>query len=245
MSSSDQSFGTANGEIIVEDGHRNSFFVVSPGEENEIRDTMFEDVTTIYETSEPTLVRDLISNTATSLQNVSDITKTTAAANYISILQEDELKIRGEGPTDDFDNGGVYEVLRVADGPTLFNRSAELDFNQTRANTFVIRSDMEINSIVASVPSDPISLQSIDVVAENISNDTSEPNYFQGLRIKVLNKPVIQVISVSLKRSGEYIEYDIERFGYILKSNRYDTETCGTNVNLEEDEIELSYSSTA
>ena len=44
-------------------------------------------------------------------------------------------------------------------------------------------------------------------------------------------------------RDGEYTEYDIETFGYTLKSNRYDTATASINVNLNDNEIELSSSS--
>jgi hypothetical protein len=237
-------FQTVNGEIITEDGNRNSFFFNSPGEEqNDIRDAMFNDVSTLYETGETTLVRDLISSTADELQKARDSIETVRSGNYLSVLVTDELKERDDGPIDKLDNGGAFEILRVARTPTGSNKITYIEFNANRSQSFKIRSSTIVNSIVSTVTSDPISLQSIDVINEKITDDIDITNHFNGLNIKVSNLPVIQVISVSLFRDGEYIEYDIERFGYTLKNNRYDTNSASSNVNFDDNEIELSLSS--
>jgi len=237
-------FSTVNGERITEDGNRNSIFVTSPGEdENAIRDSMLDSISPIYETDEQTLTRTLITAAADTLQRADDAIQTTRAGNYLSVLVEDERVTRDSGPIDRLANGGAYEILRVASVPTTVDRTTYLEFNSTRYNSFNVRSGVIINPILSNITSDPISLQSVDVINEKVTDDTSLNNYFDGLTIKVSKHPVIQVISVSLKRDGEWTEYNIEEFGYVLQSNRYDTNLAGINVNLADNEIELSSSS--
>jgi len=239
-----QAFQTINGEAITEDGNRNAFFIVSPGDaQNDIRDDLFRDASTLYETGEPTLIRDLLSSLAFEFQKASDAIETTRSANYISVLVEDEAKTRDDGPIDKLDNGGAFEILRVASTPTGSNKSTYVEFNSQRIQSFKSRPPIIVNSIIGTVTSDPISLQAIDVINEKITDDTSKNNHFSGLKIKVSNGPIAQVMSVSLLRDGEYIEYDIERFGYTLQSNRYDNASGSVNVNLSVTELELSSSS--
>jgi len=239
-STTSQNFQTDAGEIISEDGSRNSFFVISPGEESEIRDSMFDDVGSTYDTDEPTLVKDLITSMASELERASDSVKTVHASNYLSVLIEDELKTRGNGPTDKLDNGGTFQILRVASTPTSSVKSDNIKFNSSRLSAFGVRDGMYTNSVLSTTTLDPISVQASEIINEEISDDTSEANFFDGLRIKALKCPIIQVISVSLQRDNYFFEYDIEKFGYTLKSNRYDTNSASTNVNLENNEIDLS-----
>lgn len=239
-----QGFQTINGERIFEDGNRNSLFIVGPGEvENTIRDGMFDDASTLYETGEPTLVRDLITSMGNGFQTASDAVDTVQSANYLSILVTDEVKTRDDGPIDKLDKGGAFEILRVASTPTSSNKSSFTEFNPTREQTFKIRSSVIVNSVISSLTLDTISVQAVDVVNEKISDDVQESNFFDGFLVKVSKTPIIQVISVSLLRDEEFTEYDIERFGYTLKSNRYNTTTASINVNLEDNELELSSSS--
>jgi len=243
-STTSQNFQTVNGEIIAENGNTNVIFIVSPGEEaSPVRDAMLEVVPVVYEVDEPTLVRDLITTEADLLQDSLDSLQTVRSANYLSVDVEDERIVRGDGPTDRFTNGGVFEVLRVGSTPSLGTRVGSITFDATRENSFLVSSVTIVNSVVATLPADPISLQSIDVINETVSDDTNQPNFFDGLRIKVANRPVIQVISVTLRRNGALTPYNIETFGYALKSNRFDTDTASINVNLTDQEIDLSSSS--
>ena len=240
-STSSQNFQTVNGEIISEDGRRNAFFFTSPGEEeNAIRDAMFDDLSTVYEVGEPTLVRSLVTAMADQFQKSSDAIETTRAANYLSVLVKDEVKTRGDGPIDRLKNGGAFEILRVASNPTQANSTTYVEFNQERALNFKVRDEVIVNSVIASLTSDPISLQATDVINEKVTDDIKLANHFSGLTIKVSKSPVIQVISVSLLRNGVYTEYNIEKFGYTLRDNRYDTTSGSINVNLTDNEIELS-----
>ncbi|KKN50068.1 hypothetical protein LCGC14_0636430 [marine sediment metagenome] len=239
-----QNFQTINGEKIFEDGNRNSFFITSPGEdENDIRDAMFDDVSILYETGEPTLVRDLISSEANDFQKASNAINTTKSANYLSVLVTSELKTRDDGPIDYLDNGGAFEILKVSSSSVDFDISSSVEFSSVREQSFKTRNDIIVNSVIGSIGLDPISIQAVDIINELVSDDVSESNYFDGLFIKVSKMPVIQVISVSLLRDEEYTEYDIEEFGYTLKSNRYDSNSSSINTNLNDNEIELSSSS--
>lgn len=244
FSTNTANFKTVNGEIITEDGNRNSRFITSPGEAvNDIRVNMLESLPPIYETEEDTLVRKLISGMADQFQKTSDAIQTIQSANYLSIPVVDERMVRGDGPTDKLTSGGAFEVTRVGASTTSATAYGDIEFNSNRINDFLVRNNMFINPIISILTDDPISLQATEIINEKVTDDSDLNNHFNGLTIKVANKPVIQVISVSLKRGDEYIEYDIEQFGYILKSNRYDSRLCGINVNLEDNEVELSTSS--
>lgn len=245
FSTSSQSFQSSAGEVIFEDGKRNAFFAVSPGDESSaIREHMFGNVPgVVYETGERNVLRDLFNNEAISLQKAKDAIDTVKSGNYLSITVEDELKTRGNGPTDRLDNGGAFEILRVGNTPTGQSVATSFQFSSVRTNEFLVRSNSIVNSVVASMTSDPVSLQAVDVVNEKVTDDTQLSNHFDGLNIKVAKYPVIQVISVSLFRNNSYTEYNIERFGYTLKSNRYDTNAASINVNFDDNEIELSSSS--
>jgi hypothetical protein len=243
-STDQQPFQTINGDRITEDGTRNSLFITSPGEnESPIRDSMLEVIPEVYETEQPSLVRTLITSLAGEIQRTADVLDTVEASNYLSILVEDERIVRDDGPVDKFSNGGVFEVLRVARVPTGASVFGTLEFNEERYNSFQVDGSTIINTVIKSLTADPISLQSIDVINEQVSDNIDNSNFFDGLKIKVANGPIIQVISVTLKRDDELIPYDIERFGYTLNSNRYDTLSASTNVTLSDRELELSSSS--
>lgn len=244
LSTNTQSFQTINGEIIAEDGNRNSFFISSPGEiQNDIREAMFDVTPEIYPIDEPSNVRNLITVAADQLLKARDEISTTRSANYLSVDVANERIERGDGPIDRLANGGAFEVLRVATSPATGSRTTVLEFNESRINDFRVEDSTIINSVLGSISADPISLQSIDVINEKVSSDIQEPNFFDGLKIRVSNRPIIQVISVTLVRGTTEIPYDIETFGYTLKDNRYDTNTASINVNLRDDEVELSTSS--
>jgi len=244
FSTDSQPFQTVNGDRISEDGNRNSFFIASPGEiQNEIREAMFRAAPEIYPVDEPSTIRNLITVAADQLQKAGDEISTARSANYLSIDVTDERHERGDGPIDKLVNGGAFEILRVASTPTGSNITTTLEFDAGRRASFKVDSSTITNSILETISSDPISLQSVDVIGESVSSNTDEANFFDGLKIRVANRPIAQVISVTLVRGAEEIPYDIETFGYTLRDNRYDTDTASINVNLRDDEVELSTSS--
>ena len=69
-------FRSAGGEVITEDGSRNSKFIVSPGDTSDVvKKRMLEELPTIYETDEDTLVKKLISGVAGQLHLETNVTR--------------------------------------------------------------------------------------------------------------------------------------------------------------------------
>lgn len=241
FSTDSQNFKTVNGEVISEDENRNTIYITSPGdEENDIRDFMMGSLPEIYDTDEGSIIRDLVYGISNELQKTDDAIKTTKSGNYLSVTVEDESMIRGSGPTDKLDNGGVYAIDRVAKTLSGNTGQAYLDFSESRTMSFMVRSDVILNPIISTITDDPISLQAIDVVNEKITDNIDLNNYFDGMSIRVDKGPVIQVISVSLYHDDEWYEYDIQRFGYTISDNRYDTSYGRKNSLLTNRDIELS-----
>lgn len=244
LSRDGQPFQTINGERISEDGNRNAFFMSSPGaNQNRIREEMFRTAPEIYPVDEPSVIRTLITNHADKFLKAQDEIENARAANYLSVEVTDEAITRGDGPIDRLRNGGAFELLRVATTPTGENAFGTLEFDPNRTLSFVADNVTITNDILSTISDDPISLQSIDVINERVSSNTNLANFFDGLKIRVANRPIVQLISVTLVRGNEQIPYEINRFGYSLKNNRYDTSTASINVNLRDDEVELSNSS--
>ena len=80
-----QPFQTVNGESIVENGSRNTLTIISPGEsQSDIRDGMLEELPVVYESEQPSLVRDIISSTAKHIQASRDVLDTIRDSNYLS-----------------------------------------------------------------------------------------------------------------------------------------------------------------
>ena len=96
---------------------------------------------------------------------------------------------------------------------------------------------------MSTITADPISLQAEDVIDEEVGDDINAANFFDGLKVKVSKGPVLQLMTLTLDRDGTKTAYDVEEFGYTLQDNRYDTASASRNVNLSENEIELSTSS--
>lgn len=244
LSTDAQSFQTVNGESIIENGTRNVLLLTSPGDvQNDIRDEMLNVLPIVYENEEPSIIRNLLSSVSDGFQEALDAVRTTASANYLSVTVTDEEILRDDGPTDKLSNGGVYEILRVGASSDASTLSGSISFNESRFNQAKITPTTIVNPIIGSLTADPISLQAIQVLNEVVSDDTNAPNFFDGLTIKVTQRPVAQLISVDLLRDGNLIPYDINSFGYALKDNRYDTTSGSINVNLSDQEIELSSAS--
>lgn len=241
-STSSQNFQTADEEAIMEDGHRNAIFLFVP-EESDIQQDMLDSLSVIYESEQPSLIKDLVTATSTRLEEVDRAIETVKSANYLSVLVEDELMTRGAGPTDEFSNGGVFELIRAGTNVSGATKSGTLRIDSERYASFVSSSYVVVNNVLQVTNDDPISLQSVDVINEQVSSDTDLDNYFDGLTINVAHKPVIQLISVTLKRDGVYVPYDVNTFGYTLRENKYDTAHALKNVTLETQQIQLSSSS--
>jgi hypothetical protein len=237
-------FESVNGNRLIENGSFNSFYFISPGETSSaVRDDMLDLIGTTYNTEPGSLIRELVSLNASQIQHCADELATIKSANYISVPVVDELMTRGDGPVDNFTNGGVFGVSRVGSNPTgaYYVRSLELD--ASRVASFKTKTNSIINPVVGALTDDPISLQFVDVIGEKVSDNSQLANFFSGLNVRVANGPIAQVVSVFLLRNGTYTPYDLARFGYIIQDNRYDTLAAGRNVNLGVRDLQLSTNS--
>ena len=219
-STSSQEFKGARGERFLEDGATNYVFFVGPEEENEIRDSILNDIPDIYTKEPGSLVFDSIDAGAHEILTTSHKIGEVGSANYVSIDIEDEELTRGSGPFDRFAHEGVYKVLRVASTQTGATESGTLEYDE--------------------FPSDPVSLQQILVSEEEVSNSVNTANSFSGLVISVSKDPVIKVTSIVLTRDSVDYTYDISQYRYGLLSSRYDSDNSYTYLTLESNQILLS-----
>lgn len=233
-------FQSINNGVINENGVGNVRFITSPGDAvNATRDSIIQALPPVYNTDQ-SVVYGLINGMAEQIQRAQESIVITGSANYLSVPVIDELETRTDGPTDQLQHSGAFEISRVGLVPTGTTTYDFIEFDSTRLQSFRIRNTIIVNPILGALTSDPISLQAIDVVAEQVSDNSESDNHFNGMSIYVANSPVIQVVSVSLLHDDVYIEYDIEKYGYTLQSNRYDTFLSGINVNFTANEILLS-----
>lgn len=240
-STDSQNFQSAEEDQIVEDGNRNILFVATVSEEaKEIKETMFEGMSVIYESDELSVLDNIVGAFTTQIQKAQDVLDTTKSSNYISLLVEDEVKTRGAGPTDRLDNGGAFQVVRVSTNPTGSSTSGELSLTSTRVGLFTTDGDVIVSSAVGKLTEDPISLRFVDVISETVSDDIEEDNYFDGLFIRVAKGPIAQLVSLTLIQDEQRIQYDIEQFGYTILDNQYDTANASINVTFGTRDLELS-----
>ncbi len=170
---------------------------------NVIRDTMLQNLPSNYDTSEQTLVRDVISTIADELNQASIALQEIKNDNFISIEVKDELYFRGPGPSDRLKNEGVYEIIRVANTVTGTNAAGQKNFDPI---------------IDPNLPFEIINLRVMQVT-EIVPNGISANN-FDGFLITVNNAYVTKLLSVVLDPGSVF--YDPSKYGYALLNNNYD-----------------------
>ena len=220
QSSSSQTFRGARGETFIEDGATNYIFFTGPEEENDIRDTILDDISDVYNKESGSLIFDAIDASAREILTADHKIGETESANYVSIEVTNEEITRGSGPYDRFSHEGVFQVLRVGSSEEGTTEEGTIEFSE--------------------FPTDPVSLQQILVSGEEVSNSTNDSNNFLGLIVSVTNGPVIKVISVTLTRDTTIYTYDIAQYGYGLYTSKYDTSSAYTALDLENNQVRLS-----
>jgi len=204
-STSSQQVRGARGQSFIEDGASNVVFFVGQQEDNVVRDSILGNLdNSVYNIEAGTLIFDTVDAGAKEILTSGQTAGEVRSANYVSIDVEDEIITRGDGPFDRFTNEGVYQVLRVGSTITGASTSGSISFEE--------------------FPTDPVSLQRILVSAETVSNTANAANSFVGLDITLANKPVIQLVSLSLTRGAVTYNYDVDTYKYGVKESKYDTE---------------------
>lgn len=238
-STGSQSFQSAAGDSIKEDGLTNRFFFVGLERTNDIRDTLIDDGPPTYDLDTNTLPRKFFSMLGESLLRARTDIRQTGNANYLSEEIRDEIKERGFGPTDRLANEGVYEVLRASTSPEGELTAATLTFKPSNLTDLLSDNSDRANTQVGGFPSDPVSLRSRSVT-ETVSNAEQLTNKFEGLIVTVANDNVARLNSLTITAGGDTFVYDLPEYGYNIQNNRYDTVFGRQLVTLESNQFRLS-----
>lgn len=245
ISTDSQPFVSATGNPL---NNPTSFRFLGQERANDIRDTILNGTQSVYDVDNDTIVRKHIANVAEHwLRGRTDV-RETGNSNYLSVdvstnldtagdLPE-EVKERGFGPNDRLLNEGAYEILRVGPTPEGTTALRTIRFNSARANALVSSANVDnVNRAIITFPSDPVSLRSVSVISETVSNEEQLTNSFDGILINVSKSNVAVLHSVVL--NGTTV-YDIPNYGYTLLDNKYDTVSGRKLLTLESNQIKLS-----
>jgi len=220
VSTTTQSFQDARTQsFLIEDGFANVVYYVGVKEDNEVRDQIFNGLPGVYDVDD-TVLSDLIDSFAGEILTAKQSVGEVKSSNYVSIGVTDEELIRGNGPSDRFVNEGVFQITRVGKEIT--------------------GADLTNTIIFSEFPSDPISLQQVEVTSEEISNTTNASNKFEGILLTVANGPIISISSIILTRGATDYTYDIDTYRYGILESKYDSTNAYSLSNLESNEIQLN-----
>jgi hypothetical protein len=240
-STSAQPFISINNDILQENGENNKYIFVGLEDENQLRTQMLDNMPDVYDVESPTPVRSYIANIAEQLSRARSDIFETGNANYLSIQVDNEIKRRGYSATDRLSNEGAFQVLRVATTPEGSQITKTILFDPSMAQGLLAEDYYKANPAISAFPSDPISLRSIYVKDEQVSNAETVSNYFDDVTITLSKSNIAQIHAIKLIDSNlnEYI-YDIPRYKYSLYTNRYDSTYATQLLTLSSRQFKLS-----
>lgn len=216
-------FKNLNGDsFLFEDGKTNVISFLAPEDPaNFIRDNLITLLSkNIYNLDRGTIVRTIIDQIAHNLLRARNDIRQAKNDNYLSILINDERKIRGSGPFDRLNEEGAHKILRVGKTPTNTSLSFSFSFD--------------------SFPFDLVTLLRADINDERLEAGTG-PGTFDKLTLTLSNGPVTVLKSVLFRyQDGNTFEYDIRSLGYQVNNPVYDTDFASTFLLLEDNQVQLS-----
>ena len=175
----------------------------------------------VYNLDFGSVVRDIINSQSINLSRALYDIRQAKNDNYLTVLVEDESKIRGPGPFDRLSEEGAYQIIRVGKKAT---------------------GDIQLAGSISfdSFPSGPITLQAVSINSEELEAGFGSGT-FNGLILTVSNTLVTKLNSVTIQyAAGGSAEYNISVFGYQLQNPRYDQDFASTLLTLENNQIKLS-----
>jgi hypothetical protein len=212
----------AGNSYILEDGRTNVVEIIGAEDPNNIiRDNLVSYLKdNIYNLDQGTLVRTILNQLSGALAKILYDTRQAKNENYLSVLINNERKVRGFGPWDRLAEESSYEVARV--GITEQNANLDGILNY------------------ASFPYNKISLQSTTVATETLHAGSSTST-FNALILTVAKSPVIKVNSLVIRyQLGGTYTYNIRTYGYQLNDPSYDPDYASTLLTLGVNQIQLS-----
>jgi len=165
-STEQQSFSSTSNDVLQESGDNNKYFFIGMEGENRLRTQMLDDMPDVYDVEAPTPVRNYVAGLAERLSDVRHDVFETGNANYLSVQVDNEIKKRGYSSTDRLNNEGAFEVLRVSTAPAGVETAGTIEFSDDIALNLLSEYWSRANPVIATFPSDPVSLRSIRIVDE-------------------------------------------------------------------------------
>ena len=244
LSTSSQSFSSVSGSVLQSP---TTFNFLGQERANDIRDLILNDMPSIYDVDNDTLIRKHVSNVSEQLLKCRTDIRGTGNSNYLSVTVNkdllssgdlpEEIVTRGYGPNDRLRNEGAYKILRVGKTPEGTTNLKIRNYNAARASALLGSNSVNVNQGITKFPSNPVSLRTIDVVNEVVSNSEQLINSFDETIITVSKKNVTRLNSVTL--NGVEI-YNIPVYGYSILENRYDTISGRKLLTLTSSQFKLS-----
>ena len=229
-------FASEKGERLISDNTSRDLFFIGIDKVNPIRDRIFEKIPGLFNLQN-SILKNVLSAHSEEIYAAQAKLGELLSDNYISVDVVDEFRTRSSGAVDRLANEQAYEITRVSKFPTS-SRELDKEISYNKDNLY---KDLQ------KIPRSPISLQERLIESEEISVST-EFNSFKDLKISVSKKNILKVLSILVVKEDDEENcngdigtfYDIKRFKYTIKDNKYDIEYALSLSSLNDNEILLS-----
>lgn len=220
--------GTA---FLIEDGRINTVLLLGPEEST---NPIFQNIQNyfrdnIYNLEEGTVTNDLLRLVANHLAKALYDIRQIKNENYLSKTIVDEPKTRGPGPFDRLNEEGAYEVLRVGKNRTGYTASSEISLSKVPSYLISLRQQTSTDERLEISSSDSTGKFNLNSFVLNVAKNN----------VIRLEKVVFFYTSL-LPNNLSYYEYDIKKYGYQLKDERYDLDYGFKFLTLEDTQFKLS-----
>ena len=225
--SASQNFVSYNGNSLINDDVSRDIFFLGVETINRVRDDIIAKMPQIYNV-EGTLINNIISNISDEILKSQHDIGSVLNSNYLKITAIEESRTRNSGAFDRLANENCYEVLSVS----RFLSSQ---------NIF----DGEV--FIESADNFPKNIIETFIESEEISPETTN-NSFDGLLLNLSKKFITRVSSILVIKADDSANcsgdigtiYDINRFKYSIKENRYDQKNSFSYFDLQSNQVLLS-----
>lgn len=225
--SASQDFVSYNGNFLINDDVSRDIFFLGVETINRVRDDIIAKMPQIYNV-EGTLINNIISNISDEILKSQHDIGSVLNSNYLKITAIEESRTRNSGAFDRLANENCYEILSVS----RFLNSQ---------NIF----DGEI--FIESADNFPKNIIETFIDSEEISSETTN-NSFDGLLLNLSKKFITRVSSILVIKADDSANcsgdigtiYDINRFKYSIKENRYDQKNSFSYFDLQSNQVLLS-----
>ncbi len=205
---------------LSEDGVSNVFEILGPIEDENIFKQVIYSILkdSVYDLeTKNRFESNVLDSISTLLDKSLEDIKQTKNENYLFYDVTDEQKLRGSGPFDKLNEGSAFEITRVSKTPS--NKISNINLSI----------DTSVQTLIS------LQQESLTEILPLTSFDKKE------LILDLKKSPVIKLTSLkfTLSTSNPNYTYNIQKFGYQLKENKYDKYSFKYSL-LENNQVKLS-----